>query len=141
MALKNKFAQQYANNYVETAVSEATPHKLVGMLYEGAIKNLNLARVFIQQKEFGKKSIHVNKALSIIDALRSGVDLKAGGEVAENLYSLYDFCYRQAFKASSKNDAEIITEVIEIISGLNESWNEMPENIKSVSQSQLDQLM
>jgi len=47
MALKNKFAQQYANNFIETAVSEATPHKLVEMLYEGAIKHLNLTKVLI----------------------------------------------------------------------------------------------
>ena len=137
MALKNKFAQQYANNYVETAVSEASPHKLVAMLYEGAIKNLNLAKVFIEHKEFGKKSVHINKALSIIDALRNGVDLEVGGEVAENLYSLYDFCYRRSFEASSKNDAAMVHEVVEIITGLNESWNQMPESVKNSSASQL----
>lgn len=137
MALKNKFAQQYANNYVETAVSEASPHKLVAMLYEGAIKNLNLAKVFIEHKEFGKKSVHINKALSIIDALRNGVDLEVGGQVAENLYSLYDFCYRRTFEASSKNDAAMVYEVVEIIIGLNESWNQMPESVKNSSASQL----
>ncbi|MEA1988105.1 MAG: flagellar export chaperone FliS [Pseudomonadota bacterium] len=140
MALRNKFAQQYANTYVETAVSEASPHKLVEMLYEGALKHLNLTKVFIDQKDFEKKSEHVNKALSILNALRSGVDLDKGKEVAENLYSLYDYCYRRVFEASSQNDKVMIDEVIEHIQALAESWKQMPEDMKRVSKEQIDRM-
>ena len=140
MALRNKFAQQYANNYVETAVSEATPHKLVEMLYEGALKHLNLTKVFIDQKNFEKKSAHVNKALSIMNALRAGVDLEKGKDVGGNLYDLYDYCYRRTFEASSQNDSIIINEVIGLIKGLDEAWKQMPDDIKRVSKDQIDNL-
>ncbi len=140
MALRNKFAQQYATNYVETAVSEATPHKLVEMLYEGALKNLNLTKVFIEQKNFEKKSEHANKTLAILNALRAGVDFDKGKEVAENLYSLYDYCYRRVFEASSKNDTQMLDEVIEHIKTLDEAWKQMPEEIKRVSKEQIDRM-
>lgn len=140
MAMRNKFAQQYAVNFVETAVSEASPHKLVSMLYEGAIKNLNLAKFFIQNQDLDKKSEHINKALAIINSLRAGVDFDKGGEVAENLYSLYDYCYRRLFEASSKNNIEIISEVIELMNELNESWNLIPEDMKSISKEQIDKI-
>ncbi|MBN2864665.1 MAG: flagellar export chaperone FliS [Thiotrichales bacterium] len=140
MALRNKFAQQYANNYVETAVSEATPHKLIEMLYEGALKHLNLTKVFIEQKNFEKKSVHVNKTLSILNALRSGVDLEKGKDVGGNLYDLYDYCYRRVFEASSKNDIEIINEIIVLVKDLDEAWKQMPEDIKRVSKDQIDKL-
>jgi len=140
MALRNKFAQQYANTYVETAVSEASPHKLVEMLYEGALKHLNLTKVFIEQKDFEKKAEHVNKSLSILNALRSGVDLEKGKDIAENLYSLYDYCYRTVFEASSQNDLEKVDEVIEHIKALDEAWKQMPDDMKRVSKEQIDRM-
>jgi flagellar protein FliS len=140
LALKKQFIKQYASNYVETAVSEASPHKLVEMLYDGAIKNMKLAKVFMTQRSFEKKSEHMNKALSIINALRAGVDMNKGGEVADNLYDLYDYCYRRLFTASVKNDIAIIDEVLEHMESVSKAWKEMPENFKRVSKDQLDKM-
>jgi flagellar protein FliS len=140
MMMNNNFAQKYANNYVETAVSEATPHKLVDMLYEGAVKNLTLVRVFIEQKNYAKKAEHVNKTLSIISNLRDGLELEKGGEVAQNLYGLYDFAYRRLFEASAKNDVSMVDEVLDVIKPIREAWNEMPDNFKRASKDQLQKL-
>lgn len=140
MAMRNKFVQQYASTFIETAVSEATPHKLVEMMYDGAIKNLNLAKVFIEQKNYAKKSEHSNKALSIINSLRDGVDLEKGGEVASNLFTLYDYCYRRIIEASSKNDVSIMAEVLEHIQVLSDAWKGMPENIKRSSKAQIESM-
>lgn len=140
LALRNKFAQQYANNYVETVASEASPHKLVEMLYEGCLKNLNLTKVFIEQKNYQKKSEHANKALAILNALRSGVDIESGKDVGENLYALYDYCYRKVFEASTHNDVETIDEVIEHIRSLDEAWKGMPDNLKKISKEQLERV-
>ena len=97
MAMRDKFVKQYANNYVETMVSEATPHKLVDMLYEGLLKNLSISRVFIDQRNYEKKSEHINKSLQILSSLRDGVVLDKGGDVESNLYDLYDYCYRRLY--------------------------------------------
>jgi len=140
MALKKQFVQTYANNYVETAVSEATPHKLIEMLYDGVIKNLNLAKVFIDQLNYEKKAEHVNKALAILNSLRAGVDQERGGEVAENLYDLYDYCYRTLFAASSKNDPAGVSEVLELIETVSSGWKEMPDNFKRMTKEQLDKV-
>ena len=140
MALKNKFAQQYANTYVETAASEATPHKLVEMLYEGVLKHLNLSKFFMEQKNYEKKSEHINKALRILNSLRQGVDLEKGKEVGGNLFDLYDYCYRRAFEASSKNSAVMLDEVMQLIKGLDEAWKQMPEDMKRISKEQIEKL-
>ncbi len=140
MALKKQFAQQYASNFVETSVSEASPHKLIEILYAGALKNLNLGKFFIDKKDYAKKSEHLNKALSIINALRDGLDMERGEEVSGNLYNLYDYCYRKTFESSSKNDAETVQEVIELLKEVSEAWKQMPDNIKRVSQEQIEKI-
>ncbi len=137
---KQQFAKQYANNYVETSVSEATPHKLIEMLYEGALKNIKLVKIFMEQKNFEKKSEHMNKLLSIVLNLREGVDLQKGGDVADNLYRLYDYCYRQLVKASFKNDTVALDEVSEYLTGLNEAWKELPAAYKKLTKDQIEKM-
>lgn len=138
MALKRQFAQQYANTHVETSVSEASPHKLVEMLYEGVLKNITLAKVFMEQRDYEKKSLHINKALSILIFMRESVDLDKGGDVADNLYALYDYCHRTVLNASVKNDIELLDEIAEYIRGLHDAWKQMPDQYKQMSKEQLD---
>ncbi|QCU90459.1 flagellar export chaperone FliS [Thiomicrorhabdus sediminis] len=140
MALKKQFAQAYSNTFVETAVSEASPHKLIQMLYDGALKNMNLAKVFLEQKNFEKKSAHINKALSILGSLRDGVDVDKGGNVGSNLLEIYDYCYRTLFAASAQNDIAKVDEVIDLIKSISDAWQQMPDNIKRASKEQLDRI-
>lgn len=137
LAMRNKFAQQYANNYVETAVVEATPHKLIKLLYEAAIKNLGVAKVFIERKDYAKKAEHINKVISIMHGLKAGLDMEAGGEVAGNLWALYDYMVRRTFQASAKNDVEMINEVVELLKDLDGAWGEMPADYQNLTQDQL----
>lgn len=137
---KQQFAKQYANNYVETSISEASPHKLIELLYEGALKHIKLVRIFMDQKKYEKKSEHMNKLLSIVLNLREGVDLKKGGEVADNLYRLYDYCYRQLITASFKNDTVILDEVDGYLKGLYEAWKALPTAYKKLSKDQIEKM-
>ncbi|MBN2647020.1 MAG: flagellar export chaperone FliS [Thiotrichales bacterium] len=140
MAMRNQFAKTYAKTAVETAVTEASPHKLVEMLYEHSLKNLKLAKIFIEQKNYAKKAEHLNKALSLLAALQAGLNHDKGKEVAENLAALYDYCYRITVQASLQNDLDKIQEVIALLEPLLEAWKQMPENLKRVSKQQLDSM-
>ena len=137
LAMKNKFAQQYASNYVETSVIEATPYKLVKLLYEAALKNLAVSKVFVERKDMEKKSEHVNKVIAILHGLKAGLDLEKGGDVAGNLWALYDYMIRRTFEASLKNDLEVFAEVAGLIKDLNEAWALMPENYQNLDASQV----
>lgn len=141
LAARKNFAQQYANTYLETSVSEASPHKLVELLYDGVVRNLKLSKIFIEQKNYEKKSEHLNKSLSIVMSLREGVSLDKGGDVAQNLYALYDYCYRRLVSASVKNDLNTIDEVLGYFTELSDAWRQMPDNYKKLSKDGLDKLV
>lgn len=140
MALKKNFAKAYQNTAVESLVTEATPHKLVEMLYEGAIKNLKLAKIFIEQKNFEKKTEHLNKSLAIFTELKSGIDEASGKEVAENFSALYEYCYQTAVQANLHNDIAKIDEIIQLIDPILEAWKQMPEVFKKASRNKIDQM-
>ncbi|MBF6058387.1 MULTISPECIES: flagellar export chaperone FliS [Thiomicrorhabdus] len=135
---RNRFATQYAKNFAETSVSEATPHKLVSMLYAALVKNLNLTKAFMAQKKFADKAKVSNKALAILLSLKTGLDMEKGEEVADNLFQLYDYCYRRLVEASAKNDPAMIDELLLHVKGLQEAWDDMPDQIKYAEKHQLE---
>lgn len=138
--MKQKFLNQYQQTSVETGLENATPHKLVTMLYDGIIGNLAAAKGAIQRKDFEQKAEKMNKAVSIVGSLRSNLDMKNGGEVAENYEALYAYINRTLFDASAKNDEQKLDEVIQLVKELKASWEMMPDNFKNASQSQIENL-
>ncbi|MEH6434996.1 flagellar export chaperone FliS [Massilia sp. DD77] len=113
----------YANVGLETGVAAASPHKLVVMLYDGVMVALLGAISNIKSGNIAAKGNAISKAITIIDnGLRASLDKKAGGDIAENLDSLYDYMSRRLLEANIKNDAAIVTEVHSLMSDLREAW-------------------
>lgn len=138
--MKKKFLDQYQQTSVETGLENATPHKLVSMLYEGALDNIALSKGAMERKDFALKSEKLNKAISILSGLQDGLDLDAGKEVSENLLNLYDYMKRRLIEAGTQQDSAALDEVADLIRGIKEAWDQMPSNIKSASHEQLKKL-
>ncbi len=108
--------------YQETAVLTQDRGKIVVMLYDGAIKFLNLAIVAIEQKNWQAKSEYINKATNIIVELNTVLDMEHGGEIAENLRKIYNFTLAHLGRAGAQSDILMIREVIKILEELNQGW-------------------
>lgn len=108
--------------YQETAVVTADGGKLIIMLYDGAIRFLNLAIKAIQQNDYKAKSDNLKKAMDIILELNTVLNMEAGGEIASNLRSLYNFMMTHLTRAGAKNDITMIKDVIKCLDELNQGW-------------------
>ena len=77
----------YGQSSVEIDVEHASPHKLICMLYEGAIKALFMAKLHMQNKEIGPKGVAISKAIAIIEeGLRNSLDAaEQSSEIAASL--------------------------------------------------------
>ncbi len=138
--VRQRFLQQYAQTNVQTGVENATPHRLIQMLFEGALDRLAQARGAMQRRDYETKSKVMNKAMQIIAGLRSCIDLESGKEVAENLDALYDFMIRRLVSASARNDVGILDEVSELIRTIKSGWDEMPEKFRLMSKFDIEKL-
>lgn len=116
----------YATVGLETGVAAASPHKLVVMLYDGVIVSLLSAINNIKATNIAAKGAALSKAITIIDnGLRASLDKNAGGEIAANLDSLYDYMSRRLLEANIKNDVAIIEEVRGLMADLRSAWVEI----------------
>ena len=86
-----KGAQQYAQMNKQTGVESANPHQLIGMLYQGALDNLQQAIGCIDRDDFEGRGRHLGRVITILGGLQGFLDHEKGGEIAKNLDSLYDY--------------------------------------------------
>jgi flagellar protein FliS len=114
----------YAKVGMETGVLAASPHKLIVMLYDGALQALNNGLLNMKAGRIAEKGKSISHAITIIDGgLRASLDKNVGGEIAESLDSLYEYMSSRLLMANLKNDPAIIEEVQRLLMDLRDTWN------------------
>jgi flagellar protein FliS len=122
--------EQYRSVNLEAQVMEADGHRLVQMLFDGAIERISAARAALEAGNLARKGELVSKAITILGGLRETLDFKAGGELAENLDGLYAYMQRKLLEAHAKNQPQGFAEVIDLLRPLAEAWRSIPESVR-----------
>jgi len=122
---------QYKQVGVQAAVGNADPHTLIQMLIDGAIQRLNTAKMHMKQNNIPLKGESISKAISIIDGLRTSLDMEKGGDIAKNLESLYDYMQRQLLAANVDNKLENIDEVLSLMNEIRAGWVSIPQDVRN----------
>jgi flagellar protein FliS len=110
------------NNYQRIKIQTATPAQLINMLYDGAIKFMNLAILSMEKEEIEATNNSLTRAQRIIAELQISLDMEKGGQIAANLNSIYDYIYRQLVEANTKNNVEKIQECLALIMEIKDAW-------------------
>lgn len=116
----------YAKVGLETGVSAASPHKLIVMLYDGALAAIATAGVQMDAGNIQEKGKAISKAIQIIDnGLRASLDKEVGGEIAANLDALYEYMSSRLLHANIANDRQALDEVRGLLADLRDTWNQI----------------
>ena len=120
----------------ESSVMGADPHKLISMLFHGALLAIANAKNGMLRKETAAKGKSISKAIAIIgEGLNASLNKSAGGELAQNLSSLYDYMVMRLVDANLKNDITVLDEVTRLLTELTEAWDSIrPNNVQSEPQ-------
>lgn len=130
------YNRQGSNIYKQNSVQTTSRVKLVLMLYDGALKFLELAKRGIEKKDMTLKSLYLGKAEKIINELSLSLNFEKGGEIAKNLERLYGFALWQLTEANIENNAARIVPVIRILSILREGWLAIEGKEKDIQTSE-----
>jgi flagellar protein FliS len=120
----------YTQTNIESIVHEATPHKLIDMLFKGAKDALAQAIGAIERNDFEAKSKKISKAAEIILNLQTYLDKDKGGEVANNLNELYTYMATSLIDANRLNDTEKLREIASLIDTVSDGWSSLPDEYK-----------
>lgn len=116
-------AAAYSEVGVETGVSTADPHKLILMLFEGAILQVGTAAIALENQDVPGKGAAISKAIEIIlNGLKVSLDYDAGGELAQRLGALYDYMTQRLLYANLHNSRPAMDEVSHLLTDLRDAW-------------------
>lgn len=120
----NPYAQ-----YQQAQVDTASPERLLLMLYEGAIRFLNAGKKAILERKFDVAHTNIVKAQDILVEFMATLNMKDGGEIAQNLFDLYEYLNNRLSQANVSKNAAIVEEVLGFVRQLHEAWVVAAKNV------------
>jgi len=115
-----------AETYRRNSVLTASPEKLIKMLYDGAIRNLEMSRQALSdpaRTHSAEVGECLGKALSIIGELKTALDHERGGEISAKLETLYEYSMDQLSQANISRSPEPVENSLQVMRTLKEGWD------------------
>jgi flagellar protein FliS len=113
----------YRRTGIDTGVAAASPHQLVLMLFDAALEAIRQAEAHLKSGEVAAKGAALGKAVRIVEeGLKASIDRGAGGALAEQLASLYDYATLRLLQANLRNDDRALQEVAALLGELRSAW-------------------
>ncbi|GGE77460.1 flagellar export chaperone FliS [Shewanella carassii] len=125
--------KSYRKVSLESEISVASPHRIIQLMFNGALERIAQSRYAIEQGDQAAKGVYISKAVGIITGLSSSLNMDAGGEIAKNLNSLYDFMLRRISEANLNNDVQALDDVAVILRDIKEAWDAIPADKHHIS--------
>ncbi|MDU4695599.1 MAG: flagellar export chaperone FliS [Paenibacillus sp.] len=126
MASQNISAyQSYQKNKYETA----SPHRLILMLYNGAVQYAMRAQKAIENGNVQDSNQCIQKSQAILYELISSLNEKEGGELARNLKNLYLYMIDRLVQANIKKNPVYIEEIVEHLNELKSAWEQIGKEV------------
>jgi flagellar protein FliS len=110
--------------YRQTQAQTASPGELVLMLYQGALRFVTSAIGAIENRDLPLAHDRLVKAQAILTELTVSLDRERGGQVANNLASIYEYLNRLLIDANLRKDAAPAREVQRFLRELLPAWQE-----------------
>ncbi|MBO5266464.1 MAG: flagellar export chaperone FliS [Ruminiclostridium sp.] len=109
--------------YKKQSISTLTPMEIVVKLYDEAEKQINIAIVSIEGKNYETANKCLQKSQDIVNALRSVLDMSI--PISTQLDALYDFFNRQLIAANVKKDIQILKELLPMLAELRDAFSQV----------------
>ena len=122
-------AMNPVNAYRQTRVKTASQGKIIVMLYDEAIRQIDIAKQAIDNdtRQYDQVNNAIGKAQDIITELMVSLDFEKGGDFAQSLFNLYMFFNNQLMEANLGKDAQPLQKVRGFLAELREAWQQAAE--------------
>ncbi|MDO3385067.1 flagellar export chaperone FliS [Gilvimarinus sp. SDUM040013] len=126
----HKAASQYRKLGLSVEIESASPHRLIQLLFEGALERVQQAQGAMQRQDVALAGTSISRAIDVIVGLRQSLDDDAG-DLTVQLDSLYQYCEDRLFQATRQQNPEILAEVSRLLTTLKSGWDGIASEVKA----------
>lgn len=131
-AARHPSAAAYRDVGASTALQDASPHRLVALLYEALASQIAGARGALGRGDVAAKGRAIAHAVRIVDeGLRAPLDRRGGGAIAQNLHDVYGYLVQRLTLANVRNDDAMLHECGRLAETLREGWDGIAEQVRA----------
>jgi len=130
-------AAQYATVRSHGQVADASPTRLVQVMFEHIISNLTIAEACMQRindnlplRDVIAKGKAIGKAVRLIGQLDATLNMEKGGQIAVNLRNLYRYMLERLTVANINNDPQVVAEVLVLVRKVKSGWDPLVETTR-----------
>jgi flagellar protein FliS len=118
------------NAYKETNIKTASPVKLVIMLYDEALRQIDTAIELMEQgdKRLDRVNNAIIRAQDMVTELTVSLDFEKGGDIARNLNNIYFYFNQQLLDANIRKKPELLKPVRKLMAELRDAWQQISAN-------------
>src|SRR6056300_481157 len=123
----NKMMQAYTKSDHQTVAESNDPVAIVALLFDELIRAM---QDFIthSDKDTGKKEIQsrqFSRSLTIIYALQSSLNFEDGGDIATNLFKIYEYSRQQLLKDWKDHTTDGTEKAIIALDDIRDAWHQL----------------
>lgn len=123
-------ARAYADIGRHANVEAASPHRLIQMLFDGALERIANAQGHISRGDIVRKGHDIGRAIAIVEGLRMSLDRSVDHPLTANLDQLYDYICRNLLRANLESNVELLAESAGLLRELKTAWDAIPEGYR-----------
>ena len=116
--------------YKKTVLATTDRVQIILMLYEGILNHIKIAKHKVERGDVLTKGTHLSKATLIVTELSNILDMEKGGEISQNLRSLYTYVVQRLVYANLNNDLAALEEAEKVVGTIKDGWKEMMKELK-----------
>ena len=122
-----KMTDAYQTTERNAIVETEDPHQLVLVMFDALIKSIEVyvENLDVKTADLELRSKHFSRALTIIYSLQSSLDFEKGGDIANNLFQLYEYSRLKLIEDLGKGVANGTPQALEVIASITDAWKEM----------------
>ena len=115
------------NAYKQTRVKTAGQGQIIVMLYDEAVKQIDIAISLLSEKtkKLDKVNNAILKARDIITELMVSLDMEQGGEFASQIFSVYQWFNEQLMEGNIKKESSHLIQVRDMMIDIREAWSKI----------------
>jgi len=110
------------SSYREMEILSASPERLVVIVFEQLVVNLERARIAMERNDVSLRVTALRRARGLVSELLATLDFEKGGPLASQLADLYQFMMVELVDIGQRGDLRVMRKLVAIASQLRDGF-------------------
>jgi flagellar protein FliS len=115
------YASQTAS-YREMEIQAASPEKLLVIVFEQLVVQLDRARIAMERKDIELRVVSLRKARNLVTELLTTLDFEKGGPLADQLSDIYVYMLYELVDIGQRGDLRVMGKLVNIAKELRDGF-------------------